>query len=896
MAFGRTWLGKAAMLLALGAGSIAASAPGAQSEAWTADPETQFLLDVNIRQLRLGDGVRAYATPEGTCVVLGDFLTALDVPMRIDLTAKRASGWAFKEKHRIAIDLATMTARFGAASEPIAPGTIRETPEGWCADTAALTRWFGIGVKAVTAGSVLKLDSKDKLPVELAIERTQRAKMIKKASFDLGSLPQVRLPYRMWRAPALDFVVNAGLTYRASDGMRVDRQTSVYAAGEIARLSYDAQLTTNQKGLPENVRLRAFRSDPEGKLLGPLKATHFGLGDVAGYATRLSGSAAGGRGGIVTNRPLVAQTAFDRTRFEGDLPLGWEAEIYRNGELLGFAKPSADQRYVFEDVQLLYGDNRIEIRMYGPQGQERTREEQVNVGQDNVPKGKTWYWAGVNQPGRDLLALTKPPDSSALPKAQAAAAIEHGVDQRTSVGVLARAMLVNDERLTFVEGNVRRSIGSAMVEVSAARETGGGVAARAQLLGKIGPVNVNAEALIAKDFHLQGERRESVRDLRVALDAPIKIGRTSLPAHADVHLRERPDGTRQVEAAARLAANLQGFNLATDLKYRKTFDARGGAPPPEVNWGLIGTGRVGDVRLRGGATFDVSPSARFRSAELSAYWSASDNVDWEGDLVYEAEARRGRARISHIRRLNALAIALTGEASTDGAVALGVNLNFSLDPRQGMRLSRTPLAQNGIVRATVYRDLNDNGIREPSEPLEKGALVLAGTRPSDRPTDAKGAVTVAGLPAYAPITVGIDQTSLTDPMLTPKRALQVVVPRPGIPAEVEIGLVGGGDAEGMIVKSGGVPVEGVELELIDAAGKVVQRTQTDFDGFFLFERIPYGRYAVRVAAPSAAAAKIASHLDASFEISGAKSIVRLGLIHVTPQPALAAGDARPHSP
>ena len=64
---------------------------------------------------------------------------------------------------------------------------------------------------------------------------------IKPASFDLGALPQVRVPYRMWRAPALDFVVSAGVTYRASDGIRVDRQSSVFAAGEIAHLSYDAR-------------------------------------------------------------------------------------------------------------------------------------------------------------------------------------------------------------------------------------------------------------------------------------------------------------------------------------------------------------------------------------------------------------------------------------------------------------------------------------------------------------------------------------------------------------------------------------------------------------------------------------------------------------------------------
>jgi hypothetical protein len=471
------WLRKAALLLALCAGGVAASAPLATNSGWRADPDDQFLLDVNIRQLRLGDGVRAYNTPEGTCVVLGDFLTTLDVPMRIDLTARKASGWAFKESNRISIDYGGGTVAYAGKTENLAPRTIRETPEGWCVQTAALSRWFGIGVKPVTTGSVLVLQSEAKLPVELAMERQQRAAHIRKASFDLGSLPQVRVPYRMWRAPALDFVVSAGVTYRASDGMRVDRQSSVFAAGEIAHLSYDAQITTTQKGKPSLLRLRAYRSDPDGGLLGPLHATHFGMGDVEGFDSGLTGSVAAGRGAVITNRPLATRAAFDRTRFEGDLPSGWEAEIYRNGELLAFAKANSTQRYVFEDVQLFYGENQIQIILYGPQGQVRTRDEVVNVGQDNVPAGKTWYWAGFNQPGRDIVELEKPPDGSTQPKGQAAVSLEHGIDDRTSVGVLARAMLIGDERLTFIEGNVRRSIGPALVELGAARESNGGMAA-----------------------------------------------------------------------------------------------------------------------------------------------------------------------------------------------------------------------------------------------------------------------------------------------------------------------------------------------------------------------------------------------------------------------------------
>src|SRR3954471_19775775 len=99
-----------AMALA-SAGAIGASTPSAGQ--WVAEPDDQFLLDVSIRQQRLGDGVRAYPTPEGTCIVLGDFLTTLDVPMRIDLDARSARGWAFKEANRIEIDRVAGKARFG---------------------------------------------------------------------------------------------------------------------------------------------------------------------------------------------------------------------------------------------------------------------------------------------------------------------------------------------------------------------------------------------------------------------------------------------------------------------------------------------------------------------------------------------------------------------------------------------------------------------------------------------------------------------------------------------------------------------------------------------------------------------------------------------------------------
>ena len=116
-------------------------------------------------------------------------------------------------------------------------------------------------------------------------------------------------------------------------------------------------------------------------------------------------------------------------------------------------------------------------------------------------------------------------------------------------------------------------------------------------------------------------------------------------------------------------------------------------------------------------------------------------------------------------------------------------------------------------------------------------------------------------------------------MLVPRKALQVVVPRPGVAAEVDIALVGGGDIEGAIVKSGGLGFEGLDLELVDAAGKVVATARTDFDGFFLFERVPYGQYRVRLASATAREDRRSSRTsNVSVELSAAKSIVRLGAI------------------
>ncbi len=259
--------------------------------------------------------------------------------------------------------------------------------------------------------------------------------------------------------------------------------------------------------------------------------------------------------------------------------------------------------------------------------------------------------------------------------------------------------------------------------------------------------------------------------------------------------------------------------------------------------------------------------------------------------AYDAEQHRARARLSHIRRFDSLYAALSFEAASDKSLAVGLNLNFSLDgSRRGFRPVREPLAGAGQVRARVFRDDNDNGVLDKGEPLEKGVLLTASTAVAADPSQGDGVAAVRGLAAYRAVAIGVDGTSLSNPMLTPRNALQVVVPRPGISAEIDIPLVGSGDIEGVLVKDDGSGFEGVDIELLDRAGKVVATARTDYDGFFLFERIAYGRFTFRVAQPSADAARLAINLAGTVELTPDAPRARAGVIRVTAAPRIASAD------
>ena len=81
--------------------------------------------------------------------------------------------------------------------------------------------------------------------------------------------------------------------------------------------------------------------------------------------------------------------------------------------------------------------------------------------------------------------------------------------------------------------------------------------------------------------------------------------------------------------------------------------------------------------------------------------------------------------------------------------------------------------------------------------------------------------------------------------------------------------------------------EGLDVELLDVTGKVVSTARSDYDGFFLLERVAYGRYTLRLSAESAKAAHVEAAIARTIDISAEKTVVRLGAIRIQKSPHIA---------
>ena len=754
-----------------------------------------------------------------------------------------------------------------------------------------LSGWMGVNLKPELASMTIRLESERKLPFLEAIERKSRAARLRKPrdiQFDLASLPHADAPYQTWRTPSIDVQVQAQWSQRS--GAQV--QYEALASGEIVGLSYSARVAGTDGPVPDAVRLRLYRNDPAGGLLGPLKATRFAIGDVDTQPTALSAQSAYGRGLFVSNRPLNLPSRFGVTTLRGVLPAGWDAELYRNGELRAYQADRGDGRYEFADIELVFGENEFDVVMYGPQGQIRHETSTVPVGLDSLPAGKTWYWAGIVDQGHDLIGMAhRAPDP--LSGWRFGAGVEHGIDQRTTIGAAYNSSVRLGRRRNYLEGTLRRSIGPALVELSGAQQFGAGRALRGETIGRLGGLRFAGHVLwVDGDFDSEQVSVRQRSEMELRLSGHVKLGGWSLPVELGALQSHSRDGVKITELLTHASIHVSRAILTVELLHRSVTgspalidrEAQGNAVV------LLGNTGFGRVRVRGQVHFGLDGNQPgFQQAQLVAEAPLGRNMTARAAYDIDGPTQRRTASLGFVRQFQRFALRGEGNLDNRGNVGFGLTLALSLGPDPtggGWRVSRERLAQQGQASIEVFRDDNGDGLRQTGEPGVEGVAIEAGFHHGDRPTNKAGRAVIDGLLPYVPVLVSIDSGSLTDPLLRPKGQGMVVVPRPGVAAKVLLALAPTGEVEAILLGPDGEPQGGVTVELTDPAGHVLYQTASDFDGYVLFDSVPYGDYRLRIGAASAAALGLASDPSLVLRIDHDHASQQLGRIRLDLKPPL----------
>lgn len=883
-------LGAFVVTAPLSAKEIDATTPKASS--WQANDDDFLFLQLVIKNYKLTYDVRGYQTDKGVCLDLADVIQSLDLPIRIDKKSRRATGWLFAEDQEFTLDRDANTVQNVNVGQAPVSSDIYDTPEGWCIDSSALSQWFGITFKPDLYNAIVKLETDRDLPFMQAIERRSRAARLRKkpGSFDLSKFPSAEMEYRPWRTPSLDVVAQAGVRTGEGGQSGLESRIELYAAGEALGASYFARLATDDQLNPQTVRLRAYRNDPEANLLGPLNATQVAIGDVETLPGRLTGQTAVGRGAFVSNRPLGQTTNFSKTTLRGVLPAGWDAELYRNGQLLAFQDDRADGRYEFIDIELFYGRNDLEVVLYGPQGQIRRDTTSVPVGFNQIEPGKTYYWAGVLQNNRDLIDLgTGIRDG---PQAwRWGMGVERGLDQRTSAAIGVQNLFFNGRRRTYAEGAVMRSTGVVQLEMVAAHEFGAGSVLETNALGRVGRFNFGANALIAFG-KFTSEFTDGQLDYRAGFnfDTSLSLGKFSLPIQGDFEHSKFKDGSEVNNFLMTTSITAGRVALSAQLSHRMRTEGSLASANSETRVRLLANARFKGFRLRGNATFLTDGrDTGLESATVRVDTDLSEDAELQGQIDYTARVDEFRLTAGYTHRFDMLSLRGDAFVTSRGAVGAAVQLAFSLGPNpvsQGVRMTPNKLARSGQAAVTVFRDDNGNSRRDPGEELMPGVLVEAGLRTTDAITAENGRTIVDDLRPFRPVLVGIDESTLDDPFLAPASKGIVVTPRPGVIAELELAISPTGEVEGTLINPAGVEQPGVKLELVDKNGNVAAEAISEFDGFFLFQRVPYGEYRLRVSENAAAKLEVMSELSlpdgrAAFSLRRQEDVVRFGTIRLS---------------
>lgn len=530
----------------------------------------------------------------------------------------------------------------------------------------------------------------------------------------------------------------------------------------------------------------------------------------------------------LTNTPTTYRRSFGTYTLSDKTEPGWVVELYVNNVLVDYVKADASGFFTFE-VPLVYGNSIVKLKFFGPWGEERIREQNINIPFNFLPEKTMEYIVSAGIVEDSLFSkFTK-------------ASINYGVTRKLTVGAGLEYLSSVRSGSSIPYVNASWSI---LNNLLLSGEYDYHVRAKGTLTFRL-PSNLQID--LNYSIYDKGQTAINynyLEERKVSLSIPVRI-KNFLSYHRFSVYQIVLPVSKYTTGEWLFSGSL--FGVSTNLTTYGLFIDN---IKPNIYSNL-------SLAFRLPAEFVIMPQLQYGYSQKTLY---SFKTTIEKHLMDHAYANLSfEQNFTNDLKMAELGFRYDFSFAQTGASIRQTNKNTALiQYARGSLIydkkskylgadNRTNVGRGGIA-LIPYLDLNANGKRDKGEPKAFGLnLHVNGGRvvKSDRDTT----VRILGLEPYTNCFVDLDPNSFDNvSWRLPVKTLSVAVD-PDILKNIEIPVTVAGEASGSVTLDNNGEKSGLSRMIVSFFSsnlKLAGKTLTEDDGYFSYFGLAPGDYMVQI--------------------------------------------------
>jgi hypothetical protein len=815
-----------------------------------------LLMSVDLDGLSITDALPAYGSASDPLLPLGELARLLDLNVTVSAGDGRITGLIGEAQRALTIDLATGTTRESGRDFQLSPQDVAVTQSEIYFRASALERFLPIKIKADTEALSLNLTAVEKLPIQARLERLSKLREIRPDVESDEPTFNVPTPYSLLTAPSFDITTQVG---GASQSPRFPHSFEVRLGGDVLYTGFQGFIGSDENGHVSSVQATFERHDLKGNLLGPLHATSVQVGDVYTPASPIGARSGGGRGFSFSTAPLEQTSVFNRIDLRGDLPIGYDVELYVNDVLRSGQRTPVQGRYEFLNVPLVRGLNVIRIVLNGPHGERTEQTKIVNVGGGQLAKGQITLEAGVVQQDTPLINVQKPQPGDVLGpgvgQLRASANVAYGLTGGITLlgGAATYAPSAKEDRLLLTTG-LRTSLFGAAVQLDAAGDGKGGEGFSLGLAGSPFGISTLARQAIYRNGFVDEtigsgtDGRALTSHTQVDMDFNIHPSKDLLlPLSLHFEDDAYADHSSTVIGGFRGSTSFTNILLSGGLDLTSTSTP--GAPISNVTTANVSASTFYAFKwqLRGNLDYNVMPTPQLNDFSLTADRDLNATTALRLGVGESFISRETSLQTAGTFKTHYGDLSLTGNYTVPtGIWQVGMSFAFGLafDPYANHYIITRPgPATGGNVAFQAYMDTNGDGAYDAGDKPVSGVAIDGGEQKGVTNATGRSFITGLGVAPTSRLQVNLD--GIDDPYVQSPPKTIAFSPRPGRVVKVAYPLSASSEviAHVQLRQPDGklVGLSAVHVRLTRKGG-TPQEASTEFDGTIGFEQLAPGVY------------------------------------------------------